>query len=221
MPGTRYLHYLTTHMQDFANELAELGLDVVDFSTISSEYLQKVLRQDFARATNFDDTAPLQAAKRQFRLQRAQASLKTTDQERIQNSKKETRRLASWYSKHRCTDVLRSWLPDRVKFLVKNGSFSQDDVAGINMDDLLSCPFCKIGGEKIDQKLGVRTKTHLANDTGIHGSSEDETENEDPTWVQPTDGKNSEESDSSDDDSFFDDLSDSDLSGSDSEIESW
>ena len=52
----------TTHMCEFKDELAEQGLDLMDFSTVSSEFLQKILRQQFARASNFHYDAPIQVA---------------------------------------------------------------------------------------------------------------------------------------------------------------
>lgn len=81
MPAARYVHYVVncpfyiiivyytrsvlnstlqmTHMVELKDSLAEQGYDLGDFSTSTSELLQKKLRQQFSRASNFHPDAPM------------------------------------------------------------------------------------------------------------------------------------------------------------------
>lgn len=114
-PSARYVHYLTTHMCEWKDELSAIGLDLIDFSTVSSEFLQKNLRQGLDRASNYHSDAPMQVAARSVRLRCGKAPTQILNAEEIARRKqKEINRHARLFKKHKCTRYLFDWLPKRV-----------------------------------------------------------------------------------------------------------
>ena len=80
---------------------------------------------------------------------------------------------------------------------MQSKTFSPDDIAGVDMDHLLQCSFCEIGGQKVDQKLRPqRTTTRVDCDNHRdHQGNDESDELKDPTWVAGMEPEFSEPSD--------------------------
>ena len=180
-PSARYLHYLTTHMCEWKDELSAMGLDMMDFSTVSSEFLQKILRQQFSRATNYHHDAPMQVGARSVRLRLGIHSPLMNPTEIARREQKEFRRHQALFKRHKCTRVFNDWLPERIagelannpnpfwsnsntnhSGMLKDKKISEDDIRDINIEALLPCPFCEILGVETVLKVPTKRKVSQA-----------------------------------------------------------
>ena len=206
-----------THMCQLKDELAAVGLDLSDFSTSSSEFLQKILRQQFSRASNYHHDAPLQVACRSVRIRNAKSSsFRVSSEEKLRRKQSEIRRHQRIFQNgHACSRILIKWLPIRMDAMKSEGKITEAEITAAATTNWLACPFCAILGEVVHVKVSRKRKvSKLVNPvTGLPASEIiDASDGSDLDYDPSTDELATSSGSSSEDNSSEDNSSEDDLS---------